>query len=99
MVVCHANNSLGSINHTFAITVQTPPKFLEDSNKGATHKSNHLETELIARSGESVSLKCPFTGNPEPEIRWNVADGDDGLLEETEILTTNSTLVRLKQFQ
>lgn len=84
------------MNHTFKVTVQTPPKFVKTLNEGATNRSNHIVTELIARSGEPLSLKCPVSGNPEPKIRWTVANGDDVLLKETNRFTVNSTLVRLK---
>lgn len=93
LYTCEANNRLGTSKKDFRVNVQTPPKYVENINADAANRSNHNATEIIVRSGESVSLKCPFSGNPEPEISWTKLNEDAELSTESEILANIATLV------
>lgn len=69
---CEVNNSIGTSKKEFLVDVLNPLKFIADVNKGALDGSDHFETKLIARSGESILLKCPINGKPEPSIYWTM---------------------------
>lgn len=91
---CEAKNSLGTSKKDFIVDVQTPPTFVNNFDEDTTNENRHVETELIVRIGDGVSLKCPVRGNPEPEIHWTVVKENDVPAKESEILTNNSTFVR-----
>ncbi|XP_068231428.1 hemicentin-1-like [Palaemon carinicauda] len=55
---CAAENEAGKANHTFPLTVQTPPEVEVD------------EETVVVVSGESASLQCHVSGSPTPSITW-----------------------------
>ncbi|XP_061122336.1 neurofascin isoform X7 [Syngnathus typhle] len=56
--VCTATNKMGSIQHTFAVTVKAAPFWLE--------KPRHL----VLAPEESGRLVCRADGAPHPTVRW-----------------------------
>lgn len=68
--ICYANNSLGSVNYTFNLSVEKAPEFLS---------TQPPEQKLDIQ--QSFTLDCSIDGEPRPTIRWLK---DDGLLTYTE---------------
>ncbi|XP_076859373.1 hemicentin-1 isoform X2 [Brachyhypopomus gauderio] len=70
---CKVSNQAGQLNRTFRLTVHLPPVI-----EGPLHES------LSHRLGTHVSLACPTTGIPEPQISWlkdGTAIGSSGRTE------------------
>uniref|UniRef100_A0A182S9F0 Ig-like domain-containing protein n=1 Tax=Anopheles maculatus TaxID=74869 RepID=A0A182S9F0_9DIPT len=55
---CIANNPLGSVSSTVELMLGEIPKASEDGKR------------FIEKIGESITLECTITGNPQPAIRW-----------------------------
>lgn len=78
---CLARNSVESNELNFTLDVLTPPKLHANG-------SDHSEAIL---SGQAVLLKCPVSGNPDPQIKWTRQIGDNVSAEHLPI--DNSALV------
>ncbi|KAM9445583.1 neural cell adhesion molecule L1.2 isoform 2-T2 [Clarias gariepinus] len=57
---CTANNSQGTITHTYTVSVEAAPYWIKEP-----------ESELYA-PGETVKLECQADGIPTPEVTWSM---------------------------
>lgn len=67
---CEAKNEYGESTMLFDLGVLQPPTYIVGVNKGALTGSDREKTKLGAKFGESVEMKCPIGGKPQPDIYW-----------------------------
>ncbi|KAG5680582.1 hypothetical protein PVAND_010079 [Polypedilum vanderplanki] len=60
--LCHANNSVGSIQKLFFINVQHAPEFISN---------NKLEEHVTVKLHHSINFECRIKSSPEATISWS----------------------------
>ncbi|XP_068741513.1 hemicentin-1-like isoform X2 [Montipora capricornis] len=92
---CVATNVLGSDSASSLITVLVPeaPKINVSRSAVTSLDSREPVSVIVGQrldvlSGTNVSIECPVSGIPEPEINWKRQDG--ALLAKDSILTIDS---------
>jgi hypothetical protein len=61
--MCHANNSVGSVQKLFFVNVQYAPELISVNEKREEHVSVKLH--------HSVNLECKVKASPEAQINWS----------------------------
>jgi hypothetical protein len=61
--MCHANNTVGSVQKLFFINVQYAPEFIDAQDR----KEEHVTVKLH----HSVNFECKVKSSPESTIRWS----------------------------
>ncbi|XP_045778726.1 hemicentin-1-like [Maniola jurtina] len=63
---CVAENTAGSANKTYYVSVKESPRIFEDNHTGPYVVASNLDTALV--------IPCKAAGNPKPHIAW-IKDG------------------------
>lgn len=81
----------------FELNVLQPPTYVPGVNKGALSGSDRFKTKLAAQLDESVLIKCPITGIPQPDIYWTEEIKDGANVGQMTILSNLPILVSKKK--
>lgn len=90
---------VGSMKLLFTVNVLIPPKITNiPENDDEITDENYVSETLTIVNGESINLKCPIVGNPDPEIVWiQIEYSPEGEVTKN-ILTENGNELVIRLF-